>query len=70
MVFPLSPSLNAIMTLVGKLGVHLRAGLLLVLITGHVGVFLVLLAAHVHAELLLGCVNAWEWELVLCWSEM
>jgi hypothetical protein len=58
------------MPLVGELGVDLRAGLLLVLFTGHVGVFLVLLAAHVHAELLLDGVDAWGWMLVLCWTEM
>ena len=44
--------------LVRELRVDLGAGLLLVLVAGHVGVFLVLLAAHVHAEFLLGCINA------------
>ena len=44
--------------LVRELRVDLGAGLLLVLVAGHVGVFLVLLAAHVHAEFLLSGVDA------------
>ncbi len=44
--------------LVREFGVDLGAGLLLVLVAGHVGVFLVLLAAHVYAELLLSGVDA------------